>query len=355
VRVVHGDGRVGAALVDARPDLVFLTGSTTTGRKVAEATARNMTPFICELGGKDPMIVLEDADVEKAAHWGVWGAFYHSGQTCVSVERVYVVEEVYDAFVRAAVEETRRLRQGYSPDIENPYDIGPLTFERQAGIIESHLQDALAKGARLLAGGRRQGLYMEPTVVVDVDHSMLLMRDETFGPVMPIMKVRDEEEAIRLANDSYYGLSASIWSNDLKRAQRVAERLEVGSVVVNDTIAHYAVASLPFGGVKQSGSARTHGAQDVLQFTQTKAYGIGGAPVFLDVAAMLRQPNNYRLMSAIFHLLFGVTPAQRLRPVTQGVEEAVGAVQRSPKRVAALAGLAAGVTAIAVSLLRSHD
>jgi len=355
VRVIHGDGSVGAALVDARPDLVFLTGSTATGRKVAEATAKNLTPFIRELGGKDPMIVLEDADVAKAAHWGVWGAFFHSGQTCVSVERVYVVEEVYDAFVRAAVEETRRLRQGYSPEKENPNDIGSLTFERQARIIESHIQDALAKGARVLVGGQREGLFMEPTVMVDVDHSMLLMQDETFGPIMPIMKVRDEEEAIRLANDSYYGLSASVWSEDLDRARRVAERLEVGSVVVNDTIAHYAVSALPFGGVKQSGTARTHGKQDVLQFTQTKAYGIGGTPVFLDVAAMLRQPNNYGLMSAIFHLLFGVTPRQRLRPVGQAVAEAGEAVQRSPKRAAALAGVAAGLAAVAVSLLRSRD
>jgi hypothetical protein len=167
--------------------------------------------------------------------------------------------------------------------------------------------------------------------------------------------VRDEEEAVRLANDSYLGLSASVWSEDLGRARRVAEQLEVGSVVVNDTIAHYAVSALPFGGVKQSGSARTHGKQDILQFTQTKAYGIGGAPAFLDVAAQLRRPNNYRLMSAIFHLLFGVTPQQRLRPLTQGVEEAVEAVQRSPKRAAALAGVATGVAAIAVSLLRSHD
>ena len=169
------------------------------------------------------------------------------------------------------------------------------------------------------------------------------------------MKVRDEEEAIRLANDSYYGLSASVWSEDLDRARRVAERLEVGSVVVNDTIAHYAVSALPFGGVKQSGTARTHGKQDVLQFTQTKAYGIGGTPVFLDVAAMLRQPNNYGLMSAIFHLLFGVTPRQRLRPVGQAVAEAGEAVQRSPKRAAALAGVAAGLAAVAVSLLRSRD
>jgi acyl-CoA reductase-like NAD-dependent aldehyde dehydrogenase len=355
VRVVHGDGRVGAALVASKPDFVFLTGSTATGLKVAEATARNMTPFISELGGKDPMIVLEDADIRAAAHWGVWGAFYHSGQTCVSVERIYVVAEVYDAFVQAVIEETARLRQGYSPNKQNPNDIGPLTFERQVGIIERHLEDALDKGARVLTGGKRDKLFMEPTVIVDVDHSMELMYEETFGPIMPIMKVLDEEAAIRLANDSYYGLSASVWSQDLERARRVAERLDVGSVVVNDTIAHYAVSMLPFGGVKQSGSARTHGKQDVLQFTQTKSYGIGPTPFFLDVAAMLRRPNNYGFMNVLLHLLFGVNLRQRLRPLGQEVEAAAEAASRSPRRAAVAAGLAAGVAAITLNLLRGGD
>lgn len=355
VRVLHGDGSVGAALVEAQPDLVFLTGSTATGRKVAKATAKNLTPFISELGGKDPMIVLEDADLSEAARWGVWGAFYHAGQTCVSVERVYVVAAVYDAFVKKVVEETRHLRQGYSEAKHNPSNIGPLTFERQVGIIESHLEDALAKGARLLAGGKREGLFMEPTVVVDVDHGMQLMQDETFGPLMPIMKVRDEEEAIRLANDSYYGLSASVWSEDLQRAQRVAERLDVGSVVVNDAIVHYAVSMLPFGGMKQSGSARTHGKLDILQFTQTKSYAIGEAPSVLDVATILREPNNYGLMNLLLHLLFGTSIKQRLRPVSQELEQVAGAARRSPKRAAALAGIVAGASAIAVSLLRADD
>lgn len=355
VRVIHGDGAVGAELVASNPDLVFLTGSTDTGLKVAEATARRMIPFIHELGGKDPMIVLEDADVRKAAHWGVWGAFYHSGQTCVSIERVYVVADVYDAFVAAVMEEMAELRHGYTPEKENPYHLGPISFERQIGIIERHLEDARARGARVLTGGGRTGLFVEPTVLVDVDHSMALMREESFGPFMPIMKVRDEEEAIRLANDSEYGLSASVWSRDLERARRVAQRLDVGSVVVNDTIAHYAVSMLPFGGVKLSGSARTHGKQDVLQFTQSKAYGIGGAPIFLDIVAMLRQPNNYGLMNTLMHVLFGVNLQQRLRPLGEGVEEATKVVTRSPRRTAAAAGLAAGVAALALSLLRGDD
>lgn len=363
VRVLHGGPEVGQALVQSSPDLVFLTGSTSTGRKVARATAETMTPFISELGGKDPMIVLEDADVEAAAHWGVWGAFFHSGQTCVAIERAYVVEAVYDTFVEAVLRETAKLQQGYSPEKLNPYDLGPLTFERQARIVDDHLQDALDRGARILAGGRSDGLFVEPTVMVNVDHTMKLMRDETFGPILPIMKVRDEEEAICLANDSAYGLSASVWSENLERARRVAEALEVGSVVVNDTIAHYAVSQLPFGGVKQSGTARTHGKQDVLQFTQTKAYGIGGTPFFLDVAAKLRQPENYSLMRAIFHGLFGVTPRQRLRAAGDGARYAAERararvpeeVRESPVAGLALLGAVAGLVALALNLLRGPD
>lgn len=320
VRVLHGDGAVGAALVDSRPDLVFLTGSTTTGRKVAQVTAKHMIPFLCELGGKDPMIVLEEADIKAAAKWGVWGAFYHTGQTCMGVERVYAVEPVYDQFVQAVVDETSKLKLGYSPDIHNSYNSGPLTFERQVTIVEDHMNDALAKGAEVLIGGGRDGMFMEPTVVVNVDHSMKLMRDETFGPIMPIMKVKDETEAIWLANDSRYGLSACVWSANMRQAKRVAHRLDVGSVNVNDAISHYPVSLLPFGGVKQSGNARTHGSQEVLQFTHLRSYAIGRPPLPFDLATRMRRPNNYRLGSAILRLAFGVTPQQRLQPITDLVE-----------------------------------
>jgi acyl-CoA reductase-like NAD-dependent aldehyde dehydrogenase len=355
VRVIHGGPETGAALVAAQPDLVFLTGSTKTGRKVAQATAATMTPFISELGGKDAMIVLEDADIEAAARWGVWGAFFNCGQTCVAVERVYVVEQVYDAFVAAVLQETKRMRQGYSPDKLNPNVLGPLTFERQLHIIEDHMQDALEKGAYVLTGGKREGLFVEPTVMVGVNHTMKLMQDETFGPIMPIMKVKDEQEAVRLTNESYYGLSASVWSQDQKRAERLAHELEVGSVVVNDTIAHYAVSQLPFGGLKHSGTARTHGKQEVLQFTQTRSYGVGGVPFFLDVAARLREPQNYSLMSAIFHLLFGVTPRQRLRAVT-ATAEYIGerwqkAVPGDKKDTAGKAATVAAAVAAAVTAL----
>jgi acyl-CoA reductase-like NAD-dependent aldehyde dehydrogenase len=353
VRVLHGGGAVGELLVDAQPDLVFLTGSIATGRRVTRETAKHMVPFLCELGGKDPMIVLEEADVKAAAKWGVWGGFYHTGQVCMGVERVYVEEPVYDEFVRDVVAETKKLSIGYSPDILNPYNSGPLTFERQATIVEDHMKDALEKGARVLVGGRRQGLFMDPTVVVDVDHSMKLMREETFGPILPIMKVKDETEAIWLANDSDYGLSACVWSNNMRQAKRVAHRLEVGSVNINDAISHYPVSMLPFGGVKLSGNARTHGQQEVMQFTHLRSYAIGRPPVAIDLATQMRKPNQYRLGATIMRLAFGVTPQQRVQPLVE-VMESLDTTEMKPQisKSAALLGGVAALAAIFLGLIR---
>lgn len=353
VRVLHGDASVGEMLVNSRPDLIYLTGSTATGRAVTQAAAKNMTPLLTELGGKDPMIVLEDADIEAAAKWGAWGAFYHAGQTCVGVERVYVVESVYDAFVQRAVLEAKKFRAGYSPEIRNPYNTGPVSCKSQLAIIEDHMKEAVAKGARVLVGGICHDLTMEPAVMVDVNHSMKLMRDETFGPILPIMKVKDEEEAVRLANDSQYGLSACVWSGDLNRAQRVARRLEAGSVNINDTMSHYAVSLLPFGGVKDSGNARTHGKQDVLQFTQLRSYAVGRPPFALDLATQMRDPGNYRLGAAILRLAFGVTPRQRLQPVVEAAE-AIEWQEVKPKlgKMATALGLATAMAAFLFGLFR---
>ncbi|MFQ5400525.1 MAG: aldehyde dehydrogenase family protein [Anaerolineae bacterium] len=355
VRVLHGDGVVGAMLVDSRPDLVFLTGSTATGRIVAKAAAEHMIPFLCELGGKDPMIVLEDADIPAAARWGAWGAFYNTGQTCMGVERVYVVEPVYDEFVREVVAQTQKLKVGFSPEFDNQYDIGPLTFERQVHIIEDHMQDALAKGARVLVGGKIEGLFMEPTVVVDVDHSMKLMREETFGPILPIMKVQDEAEALALANDNEYGLSACVWSQDMRQAKRVAHRLDVGSVNVNDAISHYPVSLLPFGGVKQSGNARTHGQQEVLQFTQLRSYAIGRPPLPIDLATRMREPGHYRLGAAVMRLAFGVTTKQRLQPLAEALAMwGGGDGEKKAGKLAAVLGSAAAAAAVLLGLARSR-
>jgi acyl-CoA reductase-like NAD-dependent aldehyde dehydrogenase len=349
VRFLHGDGRVGAALVQSKPDIIFLTGSTKTGRLVMKAAAENMTPVVCELGGKDPMIVLEDADIEAAARWGAWGAFYNTGQTCMAVERIYAVESIYDRFLEAFLEETRKLKQGYSPEIDNLNDLGPLTFQRQVNIIEDHLQDALNKGAKIIQGGQREGMYMEPTVLVNVDHDMKIMREETFGPVVPIMMVDDEVHAIQLANDSNLGLSASVWSCDLARAERVAHQLYVGSVNINDTMSHFAIPRLPFGGVKESGIGRTHGKKDLLQFTQTRAFVVGNPPLPFDIATILRQPGNYRLGAGIIHLAFGTTPKQKLKPVLKLLEEKE--VKPKVKKVSTAVGLTAALGAAIVAFV----
>lgn len=349
VRFLHGDGRVGAALVQSRPDLIFLTGSTKTGRLVMKAAAENMTPVICELGGKDPMIVLEDADVKAAAKWGVWGAFYNTGQTCMAVERVYVVEDVYEQFLQEVLAQTRQIKMGYTSDLENDNDIGPLTFQRQIDIIEDHLQDALNKGAQVLTGGRREGMFMEPTVVVNVDHTMKLMHDETFGPIMPIMKVDNEVHAIQLANHSDFGLSASVWSQNLRRAKQIAEQLNVGSVNVNDTMSHFAIPHLPFGGVKQSGIGRTHSRRDMLQFTQSRAVVVGKPPMKFDIATILREPGRYKLSAAILRLAFGVTPRQRVQPVVELLQE--DEAKPKPKQMLAVAGVTAAVATLLAAVV----
>jgi len=257
--LVIGDGETGAALLDAGVDKISFTGSVETGRRVAEACGRNLIPCTLELGGKDPMIVCADADLERAARGAVYGAFTNSGQVCTSTERVYVVDEVADVFTRKVLEETGRLRQGASGE----FDIGAIIDARQLDVIEEHVRDAVERGARVLAGGRRnpacEGLFFEPTVLVDVDHEMKIMRDETFGPVLPIMRVADEDEALRLANDSPYGLNANVWTRNKRRGAELAGRIESGCAVVNDCMLTYGVTESPFGGVKDSGIGRVNG------------------------------------------------------------------------------------------------
>ncbi|MBP6786057.1 MAG: aldehyde dehydrogenase family protein [Candidatus Promineofilum sp.] len=351
VRFLHGDAQVGQALVHAKPDLIFLTGSVKTGRTVAQMAVEDMTPFMYELGGKDAMLVLEDADVAAAAKWGVWGSFYSTGQACVSVERVYVHEKVYDAFVAAVLEETAKFTVGYSNDIDNPNWMGPLTFQRQCDIVNTHLHDALQKGARILMGGKQTGMFIEPTVLVDVDHTMKLMTEETFGPTMPIMKVMDDQHAIQLANHSDMGLSAYVWSRDLKHAERVGRQLDVGVVNINDTMAHYSVARLPFGGTKLSGNTRTHGRGEVTQFTRQKAYSISHPPNAIDPVIWIRHPGTYRLLKAMMGATYGTSLKQRIEPVGElvGNEERL---RSGAARAAAGVGVMSAVAAMALLLLR---
>jgi succinate-semialdehyde dehydrogenase/glutarate-semialdehyde dehydrogenase len=260
-QVVTGDGSTGAALVDAGCDKISFTGSVRTGRKIAEACGRALIPCTLELGGKDPMIVCDDADLERAARGAVWGAFANAGQVCISTERVYVVAPLAQAFTERVVELTRELRQG--PEQDGDVDVGAITSQAQLEIIERQVADAVAKGARVLTGGRRnpayEGLFFEPTVLADVTHEMAIMREETFGPCLPIQVVRDEEEALALANDSSFGLQASVWTRDSWKGKRLANRLNAGGVVVDDVLVTYGIAESPFGGVKDSGIGRVNG------------------------------------------------------------------------------------------------
>jgi acyl-CoA reductase-like NAD-dependent aldehyde dehydrogenase len=350
VRVLHGDGSVGAEVVQTGPDYIFLTGSTPTGKVVMRAAAEKLIPVACELGGKDAMIVLEDADIAAAARWGVWGANFNTGQTCMSVERVYVVEPVYEKFVQLVVSETQNLKIGYSQELESPFYLGPITDPRQVKTIKHHLDDALEKGARLLVGGKITNMFVEPVVLVDVNHTMLVMQEETFGPLLPIVKVRDEEEAIRMANDCAFGLGASVWSRDLERAQRVARRIEASSIVVNDTIAQFGVPMLPFGGIKSSGYGRIHGKEGLIQFTRPYAYAVGQAPFPWDVGTILREPGHYKAGATIMHLVFGTSLKQRIQPVIKRIDQIN--VPQSRKRAAFGLGLAGVVIGLVFGLIR---
>ncbi|HXV37286.1 MAG TPA: aldehyde dehydrogenase family protein [Myxococcota bacterium] len=268
--VLTGDAETGAALVESGVDKICFTGSVETGRSVAQACARRLIPCTLELGGKDPMIVCEDANLDSAAGGAVVGAFLNSGHVCCSTERVYVVDAVADEFTRKVLERVSRLRQGSSGE----FDIGAIFWDEQLGIIERHVADALAKGATLLAGGRRNpeldGLFFEPTVLADVSHDMLVMREETFGPVLPIMRVADLDEAVRLANQSEYGLGANVWTQDPHTGLELARRIESGSVCINDMAVTFGVLEAPFGGLKNSGVGQVHGATALRGFAHAK-------------------------------------------------------------------------------------
>ncbi|BBY49713.1 aldehyde dehydrogenase [Mycolicibacterium arabiense] len=261
--LAQGAREVSEAVIDSS-DFIQFTGSSATGAKVMERAARRLTPVSLELGGKDPMLVLDDADVELAAHAAVWGAFFNAGQTCVSVERVYVMEQVYEQFVDAVVRDVRKLKMGAGEG--NAF--GALIDESQVAVTEKHVADALAKGAKVLTGGKRPsgpGTFYEPTVLVDVDHSMACMTDETFGPTLPIMKVSSVAEAVRLANDSQYGLSAAVFSRNLERANDVALQLDCGGVNVNDVISNLMCTTAPMGGWKTSGIGARFGGPEGLR------------------------------------------------------------------------------------------
>jgi aldehyde dehydrogenase (NAD+) len=266
LQVVTGGGSTGAALAKAAVDKIAFTGSAATGKRVMMAAAERLTPVVLELGGKDPMIVDVDADLAKAAEAAVYGGLTNCGQACVSVERVYVAEAVHDKFVDEVVRQVRELKIGGDDG-----HLGAMTSPAQVSIVKDHLEDAIAKGAKVLTGGPDaiSGSYIQPTVLTNVDHRMKVMTEETFGPVIPIAKVGSVDEAVRLANDSRYGLGSSVFAG--KAARAIADRLRAGMTSINSVMAFAGIPTLPFGGIGESGFGRIHGDEGIREFTRVKS------------------------------------------------------------------------------------
>jgi len=288
LQILTGDGQTGAALVDSGIEKIMFTGSVTTGKKIAESAAKHLTSVVLELGGKDPMIVFADANLELAAQGAIWGAFCNSGQSCSSVERLYVEESIVNEFTNLIVEKTKKLRQD-SGDKETT-DVAAMSSERQIKIVEDHVESFRQEGAKILTGGKRnaqfKGAFYEPTVISNATNEMRGMREETFGPTLPIAIFKTEEEAVRLANDSDFGLTASVWTRDLTKGKRVAEKILAGTVCVNEVLYTHGIGQTPWGGFKQSGYGRTHGKYGLLELV---------APQHIHVNRALLAPNAWWL------------------------------------------------------------
>lgn len=280
VAIVQGGGEVGQELIQAGPDKVLFTGSVATGRRVAEACAARLIPTVLELGGKDAMIVLADSDLEVAASAAVWGSYTNCGQVCLSVERIFVEESVSDEFAARCVDKTKKLRLGPGNDLGT--DIGPLIRPQHVQRMVDLVEDAVSRGAKLRCGGHPRvdlgANFFEPTVICGVDATMKLFQEETFGPILAIQTVRNAEEAVTRANDSPFGLSASVWTADSARGEILAQSLRAGAVMVNDAISYFAIAEAPHGGCGVSGWGRTHGKAGLLEMVRQRYIDVDRLP-----------------------------------------------------------------------------
>ena len=261
VQVLIGDGQTGAALVESAVKKIAFTGSVATGQRIAESCGRQLKPCTMELGGKDAMIVCADADIDGAVTGAIIGSCMNSGHYCCGTERIYVVEAVYDRFLEKAIEGVQALRQGSEYGFDE--DVGAVFWDKQMAIIEGQVDEAVANGAKVHVGGKRNpnlnGLYYLPTVMTDLNHEMAIMRDENFGPIVCVVKVKDEAEAIAMANDSQYGLHGNVWTQDKQKGIDIARQIDTGGVSVNDMAVGYGVHAAPFGGRKDSGVGQVNG------------------------------------------------------------------------------------------------
>ncbi len=312
-QVVTGRGPTGAALIDGGIDYCVFTGSVGTGKKVAAACGERLIPCTLELGGKAPAIVCGDADLDRAAQAITWGGFANSGQVCASVERVYAVDAVHDALVERVAKLARELRQGdASASID--VDVGAMAWDQQVNNVERLVNAAVSAGARVEAGGKRRagkGMFFEPTVLSNCTQDMDVMRKEIFGPVVPIMRVQNEEEAVRHANDSHLGLLAYVFTRDRERGKRLAERIEAGTVMVNDVLNTYACPETPWGGVKQSGIGRTHSVIGLRDLCETRHVNYDRVAFGREVWWYPYREGTFKALLRGARLLFGKRPWQR--------------------------------------------
>lgn len=325
-QVVVGDGATGAALIHSPIDKLVFTGSVATGKRIAAAAAERLLPVVLELGGKDPMLVLDDADLDVASSAAVWGAFVNAGQTCLSVERCYVHRSLYEAFLKACAEKTKKLQVGHG--LDHATEVGPMIHEHQLQIVESHIADAVARGARVLAGGSRFAElgphFYHPTVLADVTHQMRIMREETFGPVLPVAAFDSDDEAVLLANDSEFGLVASVWTRDASRGERLARRIQAGTVMVNDVVSCFGISEAPHGGVKSSGVGRAHGRFGLEEMVRLKYIDVDLMPSMKKVWWYGYGASFARQMEGFLDMQFAGGLGARLR----GAWRAAGVMRR---------------------------